>query len=180
MLGAKQPEHPRHLERQLGIGHADDLMPGAGGIGERAKDVEHRPDADLLPGRAGEAHCRMEERRVHEPDSDLVNAAADRLGTQLDPDAESFKHVGRAAAAGHCPVPVLRHPHPGSGDHEGGDGRDIERSRGISAGTAGIDHRIVTRKWHSQRVLAHHFGEPGDLLLGLAPHPQRGQERADL
>ncbi len=81
MLGAEHPEHPRHLERELGIGDPDDLMPGASGIGERAKDVEHRPDADLLPGRSGEAHRRVEERRVHEADSDVVNTAADCLGT---------------------------------------------------------------------------------------------------
>ena len=46
-------------------------MAGARRVGQRAKDVEGRANADLAPHRAGVAHGRVEPGREHEADAGL-------------------------------------------------------------------------------------------------------------
>ena len=49
---------------------------GISRIGQRAEDIENRPDAKLFTHSLGMFHRRMVIRRIHEADTDII----DRLG----------------------------------------------------------------------------------------------------
>src|SRR5690606_26364554 len=59
-------------------------------------------------------------------------------------------------------------------------GGDVEGVRAVTTRAAGVDQRIGRGARHWQRVSSHRLGEAGDLLLGLAAHPERRDQRADL
>ncbi len=73
---------------------------------------------------------------------------------------------------------MLGDRHATPGDDEGAGGRDVEGAGGVAAGADDIDRagRGVDRK----RLPAHDAGRAGDLVDGLAAHPERHQQRADL
>ena len=99
-------------------------------------------------------------------------------GPDIDLDAERDEHVGGARARRQRAVAVLCHRHPGAGDDEGGAGGDVERARGVAAGADHVDG--VGGRHDAQHLAAHRRDRPGDLLDGLAAHPQSHQQAADL
>ncbi len=90
-------EHTQHLGEfpgDVGMSNPYQLVTRARRIGERTKDVEHRPDPDFLPGGADESHRGMERGREHEPDADFIDRPRDFIAGQLHAYAQPFQQVG--------------------------------------------------------------------------------------
>ncbi len=178
-LAAEVPEHGGEDRRQGGIVHADELVARAGGVGQRAEQVEDGADADLAPRADGELHRLVEHRRVEESDPGFAQAALDHAGPGLDVHAELPEHVRRAAVRADGAVAVLGHGRARAGGDERGGGGDVERVPRIAAGAAGVEHDLRAGL-DAPRLLAHDPGAAGDLLRRLALHAQRDDERRDL
>ena len=106
-----RPEPHGDLGHPLGgrrVADAEELARRAGGVGQRAEEVERGPDADLPAGRAGVAHRRVEVRREHEREPDVAERGAGRCGVVVDPDPEGVEDVGRAGLRRDGAVAVLR------------------------------------------------------------------------
>ena len=99
-------------------------------------------------------------------------------GDRLDVDAESRQDVGRPGLRGEGAVAVLGDGHAAAGKDEGRAGGDVDRASMIAAGADDVDR--IRRRLHAQHVRAHHRNRAGDLVDGLATHPERHQEAADL
>jgi hypothetical protein len=155
------------------------LVGGARRIGERAEQVEHGAHAHLAARTDRVAHRPVVHRREHEADADLVDAAGDRLGLQLDHDAGRLEQIGAARAARDRAVAVLGDARVGSGRDEGAGGGDVEGLRRVTAGAAGV-HEVLAGDLDARRQLAHHRRRRRDLLHRLALHPQPDQKAADL
>ena len=70
------PEARERLRETLGelrARRAHDVAVGAGGVGQRAEDVEHGANAELRAQRAGELHRGVERLREHEADAGLLD-----------------------------------------------------------------------------------------------------------
>lgn len=81
---------------QIGMEDAEHLVGCAGGVGERAEDVEEGAHAEFATHRRGVLHGAVVIGGEHEADTDFVDALADLLGAEVDVDAERFEHVGAA------------------------------------------------------------------------------------
>ena len=99
-------------------------------------------------------------------------------GVEVDLDAERGQRVGGAGLRRQRAVAVLGDGNAGAGDDEGRGGRDVVAAGGIAAGADDVDG--VGRRLDPGHLLAHGGDRAGDLVDGLAAHPQRRQERADL
>ena len=106
-LGAESSRDLGHDRRELRIVDAQQLARRAGGVGERAEDVEHGPDADLSASRAGVSHARVQRLREQEADAGLVDAARHVVRVERDVDAERLEHVGAPAAEETARLPCL-------------------------------------------------------------------------
>ena len=127
---------------QLRARHADQLTRRAGRIGQRAEQVERGAHAELLARLAPHAASTGEtsgRRRTRCPPR---RGSVRRRRRRRDVDAERLEQVGAAAAARHRPVAMLGDAHAARGQHQRGDGRDIERVRSVAAGAAGVEHRM--------------------------------------
>ena len=178
-LAAEVPEHGGEDRRQGGVVDADDLVARAGGVGQRAEQVEDGADADLAPRTDGELHRLVEHRRVEEADPGLAQAALDHVRPGLDVHAELLEHVRRAAVRADGAVAVLGDRRARAGGDERRRGRDVERVPRIAAGAAGVEHDLGAGL-DAARLRAHDAGAAGDLLRRLALHAQRDDERRDL
>ncbi len=82
---------------------------------------------------------------------------------------------------------------PRPGHHKSRSGRDVKRAGGVAAGAAGVHHGLPVHvdfvpvqvdepvtDGDAGGLGPHHPGRGGDLGHGLALHPQRGDEGADL
>ena len=66
VLGAERDEHARkHFDEVIGV-DAEHLALGECGVGQRAENVEDRPDAELATDRGDGTHRRMQFRREQE------------------------------------------------------------------------------------------------------------------
>jgi hypothetical protein len=80
-LHAQVREHPADGLDQVPVVHAHDLRLRRGGIGERAQQVEDRPDAYLLARPQRVLHGRVEDRGEHEPEPDALDLPLHVSGT---------------------------------------------------------------------------------------------------
>ena len=151
-------------------------MPG--GVGQRPEQVERGPDPDLAPGRAGVAHRRMEVRGEQEGEAELAKGLARRRRVVVDPDAERVEHVRRSRPRRHRPIAVLGDRHARRGRDERGGGRDVERAAAVAAGPDDVDRALGCLD--PDDALAHGRREPGQLVGGLAAHPEAHQQRREL
>ena len=110
-LRAESMDHLREPPGRSRVADAEQLATGAGRVGEWPEQVERRPDPDLLPGRAGVAHGRMERRREQEREPEFGEGGRGRRGVVVDADAERVEHVRRACLRGDRPIAVLRDRH---------------------------------------------------------------------
>ena len=92
--------------------------------------------------------------------------------------AQDGKHIRRPRPRTERAVPMLGDFQPRASEHE-------RRSRGyvpgvlaISAGTAGVDHVVIVRKWKGGR--AHGASKGGDLLDRFAAHSQGRESSGNL
>src|SRR5207237_3909210 len=76
-------------------------------IGEWAKDVEDRPQADLLARSHRVPHRGMKFRREHEAQAVGLKDSLHRRGLEIHGDAEGFEEVGTAAMGRDGPVSML-------------------------------------------------------------------------
>ena len=179
VLAAQLAKHRRHRREPLLCKHAHQLTARAGGVGQRAEQVENTAHANL-PARAdGMPHRRMMAGRKHEPDAAFVYAAANLLRGNRNIDAGGLEHVGAARVAGGGTAAVFRHTHPGGAGNQGAGGGDIEQAGAVTAGTDGVHHRPGL-DLDPGRQLAHDHGGAGELLDCLALDGERHQEGADL
>ena len=80
--------------------------------------------------------------REHEAEADLVDAAADRVGLEVDAHAERLEHVGRARQPGRGAVAVLGDRAAGAGGDQRGGRGDVE-GRAAAAGAGGVDQVVA-------------------------------------
>ncbi len=123
-------------------------------------------------------HRGVVHRREHEANAGLANATRDRVGQEVDLDAERGERVGRAGPGRQGAVAVLGDGHAGAGDDERGGGGDVVAAGGV---TAGADHvHRAFRRLNPRHLGAHGGDGAGDLVHGLAAKAKAGQERAEL
>jgi hypothetical protein len=84
----------RHERDELGRVDANKQARCAGGIKQRAEDVEHRAYAQRLAHWHDGCHRRMEDGREHKRDRSLVDARTHLLGREVELDAERLQDVG--------------------------------------------------------------------------------------
>ena len=120
----------------------------------------------------------MEGRRETEAHSGDLDTPPHAVSVERDVDAKCLEHVGAPAAARSRPVAVLRHRDTRPRRHQRRRRGDIESTGPIAPRAAGIN----APRWHLQRsgMRAHRFDEPGHLLHGLSPGPERDQEAGNL
>ncbi len=175
-------EYRKHLgdgSGDLGRVHAHDLRACAGGVRQRADEIEDGARAELAPNGGGMSHGRMMHGREHEAESVAVDRRGNALGWNLQPEAERLDHVGGARGRGDRPVAVFCDSRARSGGHDSGGGGDVERPRAVSAGPGRVDE-IGTGRVDRQDVIAHRLRAAGDLRDGFSFCPQRNEETTDL
>ena len=177
-LRAELQQDTRDRLAERGGRDAQELSTDAGGVRERAEDVEDRSDAELAPDRRSVPHRRVVARGEHESKSDLFEARRDAGRAEVDRDPELLEDVGAAAGARGRTVAVLRDARAGCDGDDRRDGRDVERVRTVAPGAAGVDR--VRRGVHLDRGVTERRGEARDLLHGLAAQVHHGEETAEL
>ena len=100
--------------RQGRVVHADDLVRGAGRVGQRAEQVEDGALAQLAARADRVFHGRVEARRKQEADADLVDAAATCSGvrSRLTPRAASTSALPQLDDAARLPCLATFRPAP--------------------------------------------------------------------
>ena len=154
------------------------LRPGR--IGQRAKDVEDRPQADLLARSHRVPHRGMKFRREHEAQAVGLKDSLHRRGLEIHGDAEGFEEVGTAAMARDRPVPMLGDDHARRRDDEHGNRGHVERREGSASGAAEVDDAAVRWRTDCGASFPHRRGHARDLIGPLPLHPEPQEERADL
>ena len=140
--GTKPRQRSGDRVQERRVRHPDDLPGGAGGVGERAEEVEDRAHGELLAHRDDEPRGAVVRGREHEAEAGLLDAAGDRLGLEVDPDAERLEQVGRARQAGGRAVAVLGDRAAGAGGDQRRRRRDVER-RAPAARAGGVDQVLA-------------------------------------
>ena len=110
--GAEQPQHLGHHPQLGAIADAEQLMGGAGGIAERAEQVEQRAHAELRAHRADVPHRGVMRAREHEADADFVDQRAIASALRRRAHAERFEHVRAARQGRGSAIAVLGHRTP--------------------------------------------------------------------
>ena len=178
-LRAQPPRDLGHHGRQTCIVDAQKLPLRAGRVRERPEDVEDRPDPDLSAGRPRVAHARVQRHGEEEADPALVDAASHVTSREAHIDAERLEHIRAPRRRRHRAVAVFGHGHSRARHDECGRRRDVEGVQPVAAGPARVD---VARRGraHGNHPFAHRAREADDLVGGLALHPHRHDEGADL
>src|SRR6056297_1977636 len=174
-----EPEPPQHLGQGPGerrAVHPHELPRRPGGVRERTEIVEDRAGLEVGPDGGDEPHRRMVLSREQERQPDLLDRTGQAVRIQIEADTESLEHVRGAAALRHPAVSVLRKACAPRRRHECRRGADVDRAHARAAGTADVQQRTGVRDRHADRALAHRLGEAHDLVHGLTPRAQRGQE----
>ncbi len=179
VAAAQAAQHVGHQRHQLRGIDAEHLVGGAGGVGQRAEDVEQGAHAHLAARRHGVAHRRVVVGGEHEAHAHLLDAARHLLGIQVEVDAGHREEVGAARRRRHPAVAVLGDVAAGGGHHEARGGGDVEQVGAVAAGADDVDH-VVGAEVDRLHQLAHHLGGGADLLGGLALHRHAHQEGGDL
>src|SRR5207247_3527429 len=114
------------------VEHADHLAPYAGGVGERAEQVEERADAELAAWRGRVPQRRLQRRRVEEGEAHRAETRRERRGREREPDPERLEGVRATHPARHGAVAVLGDRDAGGRGDQAGGGRDIERAGAVA------------------------------------------------
>src|SRR6187399_878461 len=78
-------------------------------------------------------HGAMETLSEEKPHSHIGDGFSQDVDRHLNVDAESLKHIRASTKTGCGPVSVLRDTDAGSGDNQGGGGRDVKGARTVPA-----------------------------------------------
>ena len=177
---AETQQRLRHQRAQLGAGDADQLVRRAGGIGQRAEDIEDGADADPASDRRDVAHRRVVALREEEAEADLADAGRGLRGAERDRAAQRFEHIGAAAAGGHRAVAVLGDGHAAAGQHERRGGAGVERPPSVASRAGSVGKTGQLGELDRQRMLAHRSRQPDHLIDRFALDPQRREQRRRL
>jgi hypothetical protein len=178
-VGAGHYQRPLRPQPRQGAGDrvqerrvrdADDLAGRAGGVRQRAEEVEDRAHGELLADRHDVAGGAVVRGREHEAEAGLADAARHRGGVEVDADAERLEHVGRPGEPGGRAVAVLGDRAPRARGDQGRGRGHVERLP--SAAGAGGVHERVDAGLDRTREAPHRGGQADDLLDGL---PLRAQ-----
>ena len=164
-LAAQLGQDGRHRLGQLGGEHAQQLVAGPAGVGQRAEQVEHGRHAQRRPHGRHAAHGRVVAAGEGEADAGRGQAPVGRAGQV---DAEPLQHVGRAGVAAGAAVAVLDDGHATGGGDDRGHGRDVERAADVAAGAAGVEDGHAGRDRHPHGPPPQGGGGPGQLGHGQA------------
>ncbi len=139
----------------------DQLVVRTGWIRKRAKKIEHRAHLQLLTGRRGVLHRRVNIRSIKEGDASLSQAGRHLSGGKVNIHSQNFQHIRTAGMGRKSPVTVLGHMNPAGSHHNGNGGRDVERGEAIATRAAGIEDSGPGRSLDRVDVGAHRFGKAG-------------------
>ena len=179
MTAAEPLQHARLNADQIGMEHAHHLVFRAGGVGERAQDVEQGAHTEFLAHRRRVFHRAVVIGREHETDTDFPDRSRDLLRLQVDVDAERLQHVSAARLARYRASAVLRDRSTRRSRDERRGGRDVEAVRGIASRAAGIDQHIVSHDRNVGREFAHDLRRGSNLADRFLLHAQAGDDRRD-
>ncbi len=184
VAGVEQ-EHGLGDERDaVGGVDAHDLGAGAGGVGERAEQIEGGADAEGAANGHDGLHRRVQRGRVEVGEAMGAERGGGGVGGEIDGDAEGLEDVGRAAGGGDGAVAVLGDHDlgAGGGGDEGGGGGDVEGAGGVSAGAAGVGQAAALRVVQGQGRGggAHGVDEAGELCGGFAAGGEGAEQGGDL
>jgi len=189
-VGSVNDERMFRFESGEGMGHqfrgfgrrgSNQLVAGAGRVGEWSQKVENGPHLQFEAGGLGMLHGRVQRGGEEESDTGVGDRRGDQIRLVTDVHAEGFQDIGAAALAGHGSVAMLGDAHPGAGRDERRDRGDIERRAAVSAGAAGVQQRVtVGGNFHAARALAHGARKSGKLGRGHRLHAQGGKKGGDL
>ena len=126
MLAFQSLQHAHENADQVRMKHAQQLVWRAGGIGQRAEDIEDGPDAELLAHRRRVLHRAVMARREHEAYARLGYACRDLSRLEHDLGAQRLEHVRAARFGRHRASAVFGDPRPGRGGDEHRRGGDVE------------------------------------------------------
>ena len=157
---------------------AHDLRAGAGGIGERANQVEDGADAEGAAHRHDGLHGRVQGGGVQEGEAVGAQRRGTGSGGERDGDAEGFEDIGRTALRGDGAVAVLGDRCSGGrGDQRGGGG-DVEGAREIGPGAAGVDQEspFGLVEGDGRGGGTHGVDEAGDLGGGFTAQGERTEQ----
>ena len=136
----------------------------AGGVGERAEDVEEGGEAEGLAEGVDVFHGGVVLGCVGEADVGVLEAGGFLLGGGFDVDTEAAEDVGGAGAGGDGAVAVLADGDAGGGGDDCGGGGDVEVVGADAAGTAGVDD--VVGCVDGDGVATHDGGGAGEFVDG--------------
>ena len=133
---------------------------GAGGIGQRAEQVENGPELQFSAGGLRVFHGGVQGLREEKADADLLNGARHFLGRGGDVDTELFEDIGAAARSGVGAIAMLGNAGAGAGGDKRGEGGDVESDRVTAAGSAGVEKRLaVQARLDGSHFIAHGANE---------------------
>ena len=94
-FGAERCQSSAHQQNLAGREYANDLRARAGGVGERADEIEDGPEAERAAQRPQSLHGRVIERREEEDEAGLAQA----LDGQLGPSSMGTPRASSTSAA---------------------------------------------------------------------------------
>ncbi len=155
-------------------------------VAKGSKEIEHRPYSHFSSSQHDVAHSTVEQGRIKETYSYLVDALCDRLRREVDRDSERLHDIRAAAKAGHAAVAVLGYRDSATRDYERGSRGDVEGSCSVTPGAAGIDKhfpigsresgRNVRPRTHPRSLGANHSGKADQFLDSLPFHPKGSEQ----
>ena len=172
-------EDIRDHRHEGGVVDADDLAARPGRVGQGAEHVEDRTRGELAAHRCGVTHRWVVEGREHESEPELVDRAGNRLGGELEIEAELLEHIRGARRRRHGAIAVLGDSGARRCRDERCRGRDVERPAAVAPGAGGVDE-VVALGVHRDHVVAHRLCGAGDLVRRLTLDPQGDEEASDL
>ncbi len=179
------PQVRQHLGHQFGGAKrmgTHKLHRRSRGIGQRTKEVEHRSHLQLRPGRLRVFHRRVNRGCKQKRNADFTERLTHLCGVEVNVHAQGFQNVGAPALAGNRAVPMLGHPYTGSRHHKRGDGGDVESSRPIATGPAGIEQHVAVAgtRVYSRGFGSHRSCKPQHFAGVFAFHAQGYQKSRNL
>ncbi len=181
-LGAESGESAAHEQNAAGREHADDLDAGVRRVGERTAEIEDGAEAEGAAQGAELHHGRVIERREEKHEAGFAETLDRKFGRKIDGDAESFEHVGGAAAGGDGAVAVLGDAGAGGRGYQGSAAGDVEGERTAAAGAHAIDQlgALFVGERDGDALLAHDVDEAGQLRGLLAARGEDSEQRGGL
>ena len=180
MIRIQPIERIRHQFHDLWCRNADHLKPGASGICERPKNVEHGAHLQLHAGSHDMFHRGVEPLRKQEPDTCILDRAPEPLDRHLNIKTKRFHHIRTSAPACRRSVAVLGDAHSGGGRNEGRGCRNVEGTQAIAACSGRIQYRQNLAIPQRLGLLAHNSGKSDQLLRCFTLHSKCRQKPGNL